>query len=63
MPTVRPIYAAIFLTLLTASLLLAGCSSQPPLSIKKPDQLALTPTSDAFLANGTIPVRYTCDGE
>jgi len=62
MPTVRPISACILIALLTATLLLAGCSSQTPLPVE-PGQLTLVLTSDAFPANGTIPVRYTCDGE
>jgi Raf kinase inhibitor-like YbhB/YbcL family protein len=54
---------SIVIAILTASLLLAGCSSQTPPSIEEPGQLTLVLTSDAFPANGTIPVWYTCDGE
>ena len=53
----------LLLTILTVPLLLAaGCTSQtpPPADPGKP---TLVLTSDAFPANGTIPVRYTCDGE
>jgi len=59
MPTFRPIYISILLTLLTASLFLVGCSAQPPPSIEEPGQPTLVLTSDAFPANGTIPFRYT----
>jgi hypothetical protein len=62
MPTVPLTSTAIILTLLTASLLLAGCVSQTP-PLAGPGQVSLVITSDAFPANGTIPVRYTCDGE
>ncbi|MGV8087665.1 MAG: hypothetical protein ACP5NU_01225 [Methanomicrobiales archaeon] len=62
MPTPRPISTTILLTLLSASLLLAGCSSQTPPPAEQ-GQLTLTLTSDAFPANRTIPVRHTCDGE
>ena len=35
----------------------------PTSSLEEPGQLTLVRLSDAFPANGTIPVRYTCDGE
>ncbi len=58
-----PLHLITAVTLLTASLLLAGCSSQTPPTIEKPTQLTLILTSDAFPANRTIPILYTCDGE
>ncbi|HOW33389.1 MAG TPA: YbhB/YbcL family Raf kinase inhibitor-like protein [Methanoregulaceae archaeon] len=52
----------LLLTILTVPLLLAGCTSPtPPPAEPGPPTLVLT--SDAFPANGTIPVLYTCDGE
>ena len=52
----------LLLTLLTVSLLLAGCTSPTP-PPAEPGTRTLVLSSDAFPANGTIPVRYTCDGE
>jgi Raf kinase inhibitor-like YbhB/YbcL family protein len=45
-----------------ATLFLAGCVSQSPLPAGT-DHGLLALTSDAFPANGTMPVQYTCDGQ
>ncbi|HOB58880.1 MAG TPA: YbhB/YbcL family Raf kinase inhibitor-like protein [Methanoregulaceae archaeon] len=52
----------LLLTILTVPLLLAGCNSPTP-PPAEPGTPTLVLTSDAFPANGTIPIRYTCDGE
>lgn len=52
----------LLLTILTIPLLLAGCTSPTP-PPAEPGTLTLVLTSDAFPADGTIPVRYACDGE
>ena len=62
MPTVRLISPGIIIVIFTSSLLLAGCTSPTPPPAEQ-GNLTLVLTSDAFPANGTIPVRYTCDGE
>lgn len=43
-------------------IVLVGCSPTP-LAEETPMTNAITVTSSAFTADGTIPSRYTCDGE
>jgi hypothetical protein len=43
--------------------LLAGCSGQSPEPTDKGATMTITVSSSAFTDGGTIPSRYTCDGE
>lgn len=62
MGTGRFIGSAAIIVIFVVSLLLPGCSapSPPPVNISG---YFLVLTSDAFPANGSIPLRYTCDGQ
>jgi Raf kinase inhibitor-like YbhB/YbcL family protein len=54
--------SAVIIAIFVVSLLLPGCTApSPPLVNTSGYSLVLT--SDAFQANGSIPVRYTCDGQ
>ncbi|MCG7855180.1 MAG: YbhB/YbcL family Raf kinase inhibitor-like protein [Methanoregulaceae archaeon] len=55
-------FSGISTVFIIASVLLAGCVSQSPPPAGT-GQVSLVLTSDAFPANGTIPVQYTCDGQ
>jgi len=62
MGTGRLIVYTSIITVFLVALLLSGCSapSPPPGNISGH---SLVLTSDAFPANGSIPIRYTCDGQ
>lgn len=62
MSTTNSISVSILIVILAIFSFLSGCSSQSPLPSES-SHLTINLTSDAFLVNGNIPSRYTCDGE